>query len=148
MNQNLFCKDTSMLIRKWSDSAKDTYTPLIKLSSSREMTKSRIWQCLGVLSCTCCLGLADIRMSANCSLFAFLWRQSQCTLNSPKLNRWPLLVAREWTCSEHFWKDIWTFQVIILSWVQSIDNSYTNTYPYQIPKSVSNFQKTCPYVLR
>ena len=31
-------------------------------------------------------------LSASCLVSAFLW-QSQCILNSPKINRWPLLVA-------------------------------------------------------
>ena len=71
-----FCKDTLMLTRKWSDSLEDTDTPLIKLSSSQEMTRSKMWPCLCVLSWTCCLRLVS----------AFLW-QSQCILKSPKINK-------------------------------------------------------------
>ena len=44
-----FYKDTSMLIRKWSDSMEDTDTPLIKISLLREMT-SKMWPSLCVLS--------------------------------------------------------------------------------------------------
>jgi len=89
-----FCKDTLMLIRKSSYSMEDTDTCLIKLLSSWEMTRSKMWSCLCVLSWTCFLRLAELRMSSNCLVSAFLW-QSQCILKSPKINRWPLLVARE-----------------------------------------------------
>ena len=88
-----FRKDTSMLIKKWSDSMQDTEIPLIKQSLSREITRSKKWPCLCVISCPCCLRLADLRMSANCLVSALLW-QSQWILKSPKINRWPMLVNK------------------------------------------------------
>jgi len=111
----LFCKDTLMLTRKRSDSIEETDTPLIKLSSSPEMTRSKMWPCLCVLSWTCCLRLVDLRMSASCYVSAFLW-QSQCILKSPKINRWPL-VTGESTNPKIFLEEICCFQAIFLTGV-------------------------------
>ena len=108
-----FCKYTLKLTRKWSDSMENTDTTLIKLSSSREVTSSKMWSCMCVLSLIWCLWLADQRMSASCLVSAFLW-QSQCILKSPKIKRWPILVASKSTNPENSLKKSASFILFFL----------------------------------
>jgi len=102
-----FCKDTLMWIKKWSDGMEDTDTPLIKLSSSREITRSKMWLWPSLLSWTCCLRLADLRMSASCLESSFLWKSQyilMATVGSKRVNKF-----------QNFLEEICSFQAIFLS---------------------------------
>jgi len=63
---------------------------LIQIVITKEMSRSKMWPCVSSFL-DMLPDFVDLRMSASCLVSAFIW-QSQCILESPTINRWPLFI--------------------------------------------------------